>query len=160
MALFFPWPYSHTYMWRNLSRIQALAGLPTDAQSKFHRIRRTVASHAEPAGGNAAAMLRRSNREIAEVTAEHFARASAAPDSCAEFAQQQPSALGAMGGSESSADNKKSLDVRKSRVIPIELVGGEGPVYPSFYRDTAVFSIGGALSGAIIRSSEARFDFS
>lgn len=62
----FPWPYSHTYLWHELSRIQALAGLPTDAQSKFHRIRRTVASHAEAAGGNATAMLRHSKREITE----------------------------------------------------------------------------------------------
>jgi integrase len=62
----FPWPFSFTYLWRELSRIQKLAGLPTDAKSKFHRIRRTVASFAEAAGANATAMLRHSKREITE----------------------------------------------------------------------------------------------
>ena len=62
----FPWPFCFTYLWRELSRIQRQAGLPTDAKSKFHRIRRSVASHAEAAGGNATAMLRHSKREITE----------------------------------------------------------------------------------------------
>ena len=62
--LVFHWPYSYTYLWHELARIQKLAGLPTDAQSKFHRIRRTVASYAEAAGANATAMLRHSKREI------------------------------------------------------------------------------------------------
>jgi len=62
----FPWPYCYTYRWNELGRILRLAGLPADAKSKFHRIRKTVASYAEAAGGNATAMLRHSKREITE----------------------------------------------------------------------------------------------
>ena len=62
----FVWPFSFTYLWYELSRIQKLAGLPTDCKSKFHRIRRTVASYAEAAGANATVMLRHSKREITE----------------------------------------------------------------------------------------------
>jgi integrase len=62
----FPWPYSRTYLWYQLSRILKVAGLSTDAKSKFHRIRKSVASHAEAAGGNATVMLRHSKREITD----------------------------------------------------------------------------------------------
>jgi integrase len=62
----FPWPYSRTYLWYVLTRILESAGLPMDARSKFHRIRRTVASYAEAAGANATVMLRHSKREITE----------------------------------------------------------------------------------------------
>jgi integrase len=62
----FPWPLTFTYLWYRLSKILVAAGLPTDCKSKFHRIRKSVASHAEAAGGNATAMLRHSKREITE----------------------------------------------------------------------------------------------
>lgn len=65
-GLVFDWPYSWPYLWQRLGKIQRDAGLPADAQSKFHRIRRTVASFAEAAGANATAMLRHSKREITE----------------------------------------------------------------------------------------------
>lgn len=64
--LVFPWPYSDTYLWKKFGEILRLAGLPSDDRCKFHRIRRTVASHAEAAGANATAMLRHSKREITE----------------------------------------------------------------------------------------------
>lgn len=64
--LVFPWPMSYTYLWHEFGRILKLAGLPSDCRSKFHRIRRTVASYAEAAGANATAMLRHSKREITE----------------------------------------------------------------------------------------------
>ncbi len=62
----FPWPRSKTYLWHQYGRLLKEAGLPSDAKSKFHRIRRTVASYAEAAGGNATAMLRHSKREVTE----------------------------------------------------------------------------------------------
>jgi integrase len=39
------------------------AGLPFDGKSKFHRIRKTAASHFEAKGGNATALLRHANRK-------------------------------------------------------------------------------------------------
>lgn len=65
-GLVFPWPFCKTYLWRKFGALLRAAGLPDDARSKFHRIRRSVASHAEAAGGNATAMLRHSKREITE----------------------------------------------------------------------------------------------
>ncbi len=62
----FPWPYNYTYLWREFGKLLRLAGLSSDAKSKFHRIRKTVASYAEAAGGNATAMLRHSKREVTE----------------------------------------------------------------------------------------------
>jgi integrase len=64
--LVFPWPYSPTYLWHEFGRILQASGLPSDSRCKFHRIRRTVASHAEAAGANATAMLRHTKREITE----------------------------------------------------------------------------------------------
>jgi integrase len=51
-SLVFPWDKADTYIYRSLSRILASAGLPTDRRSKFHRVRRTVASAVAQAGGN------------------------------------------------------------------------------------------------------------
>lgn len=45
--LLFPWDLSPTYLWYRYAKLLKAAGLPTDARSKFHRLRRTVASHAE-----------------------------------------------------------------------------------------------------------------
>lgn len=65
-GLVFPWPNCYTYLWRRYGEILKAAGLPCDHKSKFHRIRKSVASHAEAAGANATAMLRHSKREITE----------------------------------------------------------------------------------------------
>jgi len=48
----FPWELSDTYIYRRFDVLLASAGLPTDRRSKFHRIRRTVASAVAEAGGN------------------------------------------------------------------------------------------------------------
>ena len=64
--LVFPWPYSYTYLWKKFGEVLRLAELPSDFRCKFHRIRRSVASHAEAAGANATAMLRHTKREITE----------------------------------------------------------------------------------------------
>lgn len=48
----FPFPYSGTYLYKKLDRVLERAGLPTDRRSKFHRMRRTVASAVARAGGD------------------------------------------------------------------------------------------------------------
>jgi integrase len=53
----FPWDRSETYIYRRFSTILESAGLPTDRRSKFHRLRRTVASAVTAAGGDATAAL-------------------------------------------------------------------------------------------------------
>lgn len=58
----FPWPYSATSIFDRLSRILKRAGLPTDSRSKFHRLRRTVATYFELAGGNSQDLLGHSSR--------------------------------------------------------------------------------------------------
>lgn len=60
----FPWPYSRTLIWLHMSRLLRSAGLPSDRRSKFHRIRRTTASHYEAAGGNATELLKHSSRAV------------------------------------------------------------------------------------------------
>jgi integrase len=62
----FPWPYAYNHLWVHYGKILKLAGLPNDSKSKFHRIRKTVASYAEARGGDATKMLRHSKREITE----------------------------------------------------------------------------------------------
>lgn len=48
----FPWPYCETYLYNRFNAILDRAGLPTDRKSKFHRIRKTVASAVARAGGD------------------------------------------------------------------------------------------------------------
>lgn len=48
----FPFPYSPTYLYRKLTAVLKRAGLPTDRRSKYHRLRRTVASAVARAGGD------------------------------------------------------------------------------------------------------------
>jgi integrase len=60
----FPWPYSPNYLWNLYNRILEQAGLPTDRKSKFHRIRKSVASHCEAAGANATEILGHSQRSV------------------------------------------------------------------------------------------------
>jgi integrase len=43
--LIFPWPCSTTYLYPCYERILKAAGLPTDCKSKFHRMRKSAASH-------------------------------------------------------------------------------------------------------------------
>lgn len=62
--LVLPWPYSKTYLWTRYARLLEKAGLPAGRASKFHRLRRSVASHYEAAGGNATELLGHSSRKV------------------------------------------------------------------------------------------------
>lgn len=53
----FPWDRCETYIYNRYKAILKRAKLPTDRRSKFHRIRRTVASAVAGAGGDASAAL-------------------------------------------------------------------------------------------------------
>lgn len=53
----FPWPYCLSYLWDRYNRLLSRAGLPTNRASKFHRMRRSVASHAKAAGLDATELL-------------------------------------------------------------------------------------------------------
>lgn len=44
-------------LWKSYGRLLADAGLPNDRRSKFHKIRRSAASHLEAAGGDATVLL-------------------------------------------------------------------------------------------------------
>lgn len=59
-----PWPYSRDYIWIRYREIRRRAGLPVDRRSSFHRMRRSVASHLEAAGGDATAALGHESRRI------------------------------------------------------------------------------------------------
>jgi integrase len=59
-----PWPYSSTYLYRLYDRILKRAGLPTDRKSKFHRLRKSVASWLEFDGGDATELLDHSSRKV------------------------------------------------------------------------------------------------
>lgn len=65
----FPWPYSRTYLWRKYGDLLRDAGLPDDARSKFHRIRRTVATLVQANGGDATQVLGHSDSRI---TRRHY----------------------------------------------------------------------------------------
>lgn len=60
--LIWPWPLNWSYLWTRYRLIRQRAGLPTDRWSAFHRIRRSVASHYEAAGGNATELLGHESR--------------------------------------------------------------------------------------------------
>jgi len=60
--IIFPWPFAYNYLWPRYTKLLLQAGLPTDRQSKFHRIRKSLASHYEAAGGNATQLLGHSGR--------------------------------------------------------------------------------------------------
>lgn len=60
----FHWPYCLGTLWGRYKRLLARAGLPDDRRSKFHRMRRSTASHYEAAGGNATELLGHSSRKV------------------------------------------------------------------------------------------------
>lgn len=62
--LIFPWSMSLGTLYNHYSRILRSAGLPNDRASKFHRIRKTAASHYEANGGNATEFLGHSTRRV------------------------------------------------------------------------------------------------
>jgi integrase len=60
--IIFEWPKNVLLIYRDYRRILERAGLPTDRRSKFHRMRRSTASHFEAAGGNATELLGHTSR--------------------------------------------------------------------------------------------------
>lgn len=58
--------YNERYIWKAFEKVLKDAGLPTDRHCKFHRIRRSVASHFERAGGDAQKLLGHTSRRITE----------------------------------------------------------------------------------------------
>lgn len=62
----FPWPTSRENLYDHYTRLLKKAGLPHDRRSKFHRMRRSVASWFEAAGGNATELLGHSSRKVTE----------------------------------------------------------------------------------------------
>lgn len=63
----FPWNLSRAAIWDRYKRILRDAGLPHDRRSKFHRMRRSVASWFEAAGGNSTRLLGHSSRKVTEL---------------------------------------------------------------------------------------------
>lgn len=58
------WPFCWTYLWDHYKRILITAGLPTDRKSKFHRMRKSVASWAAAAGLDPTKLLGHSGPKI------------------------------------------------------------------------------------------------
>ena len=61
-----PWPRDRSYLWIRYRKLLRRAGLPADRYSGFHKIRRTVASHYDAAGGNASQLLGHTDRRVTE----------------------------------------------------------------------------------------------
>lgn len=59
-----PWPYCPNYLWVRYRILRKRAGLPIDRKSAFHRIRKSVASYYEQAGGNATELLGHTSRHV------------------------------------------------------------------------------------------------
>ena len=57
----FPWDRSETYIYNRYKKILARAGLAADSRSKFHRLRRTVASAVKNQGGDPTAAMDHAN---------------------------------------------------------------------------------------------------
>lgn len=60
----FFWPYDNATLYNRLKKMLLKGGLPADRRSKFHRIRRSTASHYEAAGGNATELLGHTSRTV------------------------------------------------------------------------------------------------
>ena len=64
--LIFPWAKDLSLLWAEYEKVLTLAKLPTDRRSKFHRLRRTVASYYKRAGGDARELLGHSSWAVTE----------------------------------------------------------------------------------------------
>lgn len=60
----FWWPYCMGTLYGRMKKMLSRGGLPCDRKSKFHRIRKSTASHYEAAGGNASEFLGHSSRKV------------------------------------------------------------------------------------------------
>jgi integrase len=67
--LLFPWPLTKGYLWRRYTALLKRAGLPCGRGDKFHKLRRSVATFFEAAGGDATALLGHSARSV---TQKHY----------------------------------------------------------------------------------------
>lgn len=65
-GLVFDFPHNRACLWRKYAEILRKAGLPTDRKSKFHRIRKTVATAVYAAGGDAQRALDHSDSRTTE----------------------------------------------------------------------------------------------
>lgn len=65
-GLMFPWPTCRSCIWYRYNRILQAAGLPCDRRSKFHRMRKSVASWFKACGGNATDLLGHSSPRVTE----------------------------------------------------------------------------------------------
>ncbi len=63
-SLILPWDLKRCLLYTHYTKVLAAAGLPNDRRSKFHRMRRTVASHFAAAGGDATALLDHTSRSV------------------------------------------------------------------------------------------------
>lgn len=64
--LIWPWPFCLNYLWVRYKIIRKRAGLPLDRYSAFHRMRKSVASYYEAAGGNATEFLGHTSRRVTQ----------------------------------------------------------------------------------------------
>jgi len=62
--LVFPWEGCSTGIWHQYESVLKAAGLPIDRRSKFHRMRRTVASYFAAAGGDPTKLLDHSDPRV------------------------------------------------------------------------------------------------
>jgi len=63
----FPWPMCSGSLWNHYRIILSRAGLPIDRRSKFHRMRRSHASHLKRAGGNPTSSLGHSAERLTQI---------------------------------------------------------------------------------------------
>ena len=80
-------------VYNRYSRILDSAGLPSDRQSKFHRMRKSTASHFAAAGGNATALLDHSS---ARVTAKYLDKRIVKEQSAADLLTAPDAAIAFM----------------------------------------------------------------
>lgn len=66
--LIWPWHLHRAEVWKHYKRLRQRAGLASDRRSSFHRMRRSVASHFEAAGGNATELLGHSDRRLTKAS--------------------------------------------------------------------------------------------
>lgn len=64
--LIWPWPFVRSYLWIRYRGLLRKAGMPNGRYSGFHRIRRTVASYYDAAGGDASRLLGHSDKRVTD----------------------------------------------------------------------------------------------
>lgn len=67
--LIWEWPKSTTMLYKRFDALVSQAGLPVSARSKFHKLRRSTATHVEAAGGDATLAMGHTSRAV---TVKHY----------------------------------------------------------------------------------------